>query len=119
MAKQLFIKGLRVEVPAGKDSAFTAVSFPVETELHGLIVYPQDAVYGDIGKLEIVRPPVGQVLASYSEDAYLSPKAAIIEIQVGDKDDQATVPAGLVYRFTYDAVDTAGRRCIVWLRLKK
>ena len=119
MAKNLFFKGILLEVPEGSTVAQRDITFPYNTELHGVIIYPQNAQYGDIGDLAVINPVTQEVVGRYTEDAYLSPLESSIVVKVEEKDDPADILAGLIYRFTYNAVDTSGRKCIAWLRLKR
>jgi hypothetical protein len=118
MAKRIHIEGLKIEIPVGQDTGIAEITLDWESEFHGIYVYPQNAKFGDQGNLEIVHPTLG-VVANYANHAYISPNVGAITVSVSDKDDPAIVAPGLTYRFTYHAVDTEGRRCIVWLRLKK
>lgn len=119
MAKNLFVKGWVIDIPAGQNTGTVEASFAYETELHGIMIFcTSDVVVGDKGNLEIVHPVDG-VVGNYAEDAYLAPIGGTLDVSVRSVDDPAILPAGLIYRFTYNAVDLLGRKCVVWLRLKR
>ena len=118
MAKQIFIEGVKLNIPVGSTSGNADLTMTYSAELHGCILFPQLAVIGDICKIEIVHPQAG-VVASYSNNAYISPRATEIEIKAESKDNPNELSTGLIIRTTYVAVDALGRDLIVWFRFKK
>jgi hypothetical protein len=118
VSRDLYIYSIKLEVGPGSAQGTADISFDTEVELHGIILFPQDPAYEDTINLEVVHPQLG-VLSSYSNGAHLGNKTDKIEIMIDSRESQALMPPGLILRSTYLAIDTSGRHCIVWFRLRK
>jgi|GEM_PF-6924632 len=123
MPLALRFEGIQTVVEPGQTVGIGEIVLDYPSELHGVQIFPQSGtVFGDKGSLDIVIPgEEGDTLVhSFANNAYLSPEVGAIVVTINSETDSpAEVPTGLKYRFTYVAVDTNGRKCIVWLRLKK
>jgi len=117
---QLYIEGRRFEIPALSSSAILDVSFSFDTKLTGIQLTTINTAYGDYLDFTIEHPTDGTILTVgktlYLPDSVTDGKSANIPIV----DAQAIpIATGQIFRFKLTAVDTLGRRCIVWLMLRR
>jgi len=122
MSKKIFLKGIKIEMPAGQSTTDTEYQLPADYEMHGMIIMPENPIFGDKLDMKIMVPVPGQPDAEvyqYAETAYLTSNITQLEIMVESKDDAAELLRGLKIKVTYNAVDVNGRKAIVWIRFKK
>lgn len=121
---RLYIDGHKVEIAVGQTSINYDVSYTFDTKLVGIKVFTDDAKYGDYATFTVRHPTIGEV-ARFGNNCYIpdtgtaSNKGRVaVEVFVQGYDG-AEVPAGLTYRLSVNAIDTSGRKIIMWLMLRK
>lgn len=120
MAKQVYIQGLPpLEIPQGQDEGTVDWVINDTYEFHGIKMFMENPVFGDEVDFKILLPDGITVAKDYSTNTLLTSNTKDISVLINDKDEPAEIPAGLIVRFYYYAVDTLGRKAIMWLRLKK
>lgn len=110
------IKGFNVEVGVGQTQGTAEWELTESVDLYGMILFPLDAKFGDAGKIEVVHPTAGTI-ATYGEDVPIPPVEKI-DVE-GEPGNAVEIPAGLTLKFTYTAIDTVGRKCILWAKYKR
>lgn len=114
--KGLFVIGRKLEIPVDESSGVLEWTFDTEVELQGGDgqVDSPGGKFGDYADFSIIHPIYGEIYRFATSVYILGTNTYEIS-----SDLVAALPAGLIFRATYYAVDTDGRKVIMRLRCYK
>ncbi len=116
MANKMDIKSLAVTIPVDANTGNAIIVLDCDLELFGFHLFPVNPIFGDTGKMEILDPQ-DTIIGVYGDGVHV-PLINHIFVK-GDIYSPAEIPRGFKIKFTYSAVDTNGRQCMVWLQGKR
>lgn len=115
---QLYVDGRLIEIPAAQDKVTVDITYTHDSKLVGIRLFLEDCKHGDYGTLTIEHPTDGE-LSRFGNTAYLPPGQRDIEVFVPEETAGSEVLANLIYRLKVNAIDTDGRKMIMWLITRK
>lgn len=110
------IKGFNLEISQGHSTGTVEWDLTQGIGLYGMIMFPIGAVFGDLGKVEVIHPQAG-VVGEYGKNCPIPPVGKI-DVE-GNAENAVEIPAGLKLRFTYTAVDENGRKLTLWVKYQR
>lgn len=116
---KIYIEGCKMEIASGQNEGIGEVVLTHDIEFHGVQVMLEDPIYGDELDFRVIAPDGTTIVGDYSTNTFITSKVNDIEIKAETKDAPSDIPAGFILRMTYTAVDTNGRKSVVWYRTKR
>lgn len=118
-SNQLYVKSLLVQIPQGQSSVNVDMTFTYITIPKGINILLTDCQFGDVGILSLVHP--NPQIGILRELGYVHLPTGNRQVDIEEPEEinlNKAVPAGLIYRFHLEAIDTNGRNVIVWLKVR-
>lgn len=115
---RLYIDGHKLEIDNGYSDNTLEVSYAEDCQLVGIRVFSESGfVYGDYATVTAHHPIDDSELSRFGNNCYLPTGNPVVEVFT--QGDGAEIPSGIKIKVRLDAIDTNGRKAIIWLMLKK
>ena len=113
----LLVDGKLLEIPSGQSEKSVDFSYGYHCQVVGIRVFFESGfLYGDYGTVTVHHPVTDAELARFGNTVYLP--TGVKETEIIVPDNGSALSASLKVRIKMTALDSLGRKAIVWLLTK-
>ena len=113
----LLVDGKLLEISSGQSVASIDFSYSYHCQVVGIKVFFETGfLYGDYGTVTVHHPVTDAELARLGNTCYFT--TSVPEVTVFVADQGTALPAALKLRVKVTAIDSLGRKAVVWLITK-